>query len=234
VLFSALSRLRLEPQRQMAAFFSGARVLAAVALPVCLVQAALADPGVRTIFKAKWYPAIPLVQVLSAGMALRVLAWPSLSLLLGQGRYRTFVAVQGVGATIFLLMIAAAGALSDSPHAAMAVAVAAAIYFTVEGPVSMLIATRPGGRGWSGVWEVYARPLAVGLAAAVAGWVVSSFIPASDRWGQLARLAAGGLAATLVYTFCLRRFGPDLWDQIVARLRRTPGTGASPAGDLRQ
>ena len=38
-----------------------------IAIPACLLQAALADPAVHLLFKPQWYPAIPVIQLLSIG-----------------------------------------------------------------------------------------------------------------------------------------------------------------------
>ena len=54
-----------------------ARQLALVGVPLCLMQVAMADPGIRALFAPKWYPAIPVLQILSLGAALRVLGMPA-------------------------------------------------------------------------------------------------------------------------------------------------------------
>src|SRR4051812_30808575 len=87
VLMPVLSKLRDDPVRQRAAFLSAAQAIALVGIPICLLQAVVADPVVRLIFDLKWYAAIPVLQVLSIGMAFRVVTHPAQSLMRAQGRF---------------------------------------------------------------------------------------------------------------------------------------------------
>ncbi len=45
VLFPALAKLQLEPKRQTQAFIKASQSLAIAAIPLCILQAALADPA---------------------------------------------------------------------------------------------------------------------------------------------------------------------------------------------
>jgi PST family polysaccharide transporter len=219
VLFSTLSRLRTEPERQTAAFLSSARVLALVGVPVCLIQAALADAGVRSLFAAKWYTAIPVIQVLSAGMAIRILAWPSTGFLNASGRFLTFAMSQGVGAVVFLAAIVTAARSAGPSHAPLAVAAAAAAFFTIEGPACFLLACRGRlGRGaWRAVLNVYSRPLLIGVLAGGAAWAASAVLPATSRGANVLRLLAGGVAGTAEFAIVLRWLAPEVLGEMRRR-----------------
>jgi PST family polysaccharide transporter len=218
VLFSTLSRLRTEPERQTAAFLSSARALALVGVPVCLMQAALADAGVRSLFAAKWYAAIPIIQVLSVGMAIRILAWPSTGFLNASGRFVTFAMTQGVGAVVFLAAVVTAARWAGPSYAPLAVATAAAAFFTIEGPACFCLALR--GRQSKGVlrvaFDTYSRPLLAGAVAGGAAWAASAVLPATSRGANVLRLLTGGVAGAVVFAMILRWLAPE----VLAELRR--------------
>lgn len=73
-LFPAFSRARLEPDRLRRAYLRAQTFLCAIALPVGLGFAAIADPLVHLVLGAKWGPAILVIQVLSSVLALQALA----------------------------------------------------------------------------------------------------------------------------------------------------------------
>jgi O-antigen/teichoic acid export membrane protein len=89
-LFPALSQLQHNPARQHNAFIRASKSLAMLALPACLLQAALAGPLVRVFFDQDKEASIPVFQVLSVGMAFVVLSGPVVSLLKAQGRFATY------------------------------------------------------------------------------------------------------------------------------------------------
>src|SRR5439155_9904086 len=145
-----------EPARQLQGFLRAVRALAAVAVPVCVLQAAVAGPVVRLIFSpradpGKWYAAIPVLQVLSLGMAFKAVGMPTSNLLQAQGRFKLYLKLTAVYAAVFLVMVALAAALSVPERSALAVAVAVAITFAVLEPMIMHVAVRRAGGGWRDV-----------------------------------------------------------------------------------
>ena len=96
VLFSTLAKLQSEPERLVLAYLRAARVLAVVGVPACLMQAAVADPGIHLFFKTQWFAAIPIVQVLSFAMAVRVVGVTWVFLNGAQGRFTLQLAVNAI------------------------------------------------------------------------------------------------------------------------------------------
>lgn len=202
ILLPALSTLQNDPARQRQAFLSACRLLLLLGIPACLLQAALAEPLMLAIFKPKWAPAIPVVQILSVGMALRLAGWPSQSLLQAQGRFRLYLGINAVGVSLFMLLVTLAARTSPA-HAAHAVALAATAYFALEGPLNLFLAIRPAGGKWRDVGGVYAPPLlAAALAAGLAVFLAGK-LPAmpARHWVRAAviLLVLAGVYAPLIY-----------------------------------
>jgi len=72
-LFPALSRIADEPHRLRAGYQRAQSIVTAVALPVGVGFALLAHPLVLAAMGAKWLPAVPIIQALSAVFALQTL-----------------------------------------------------------------------------------------------------------------------------------------------------------------
>src|SRR4029079_16210564 len=99
---------------------------------------------VRLLFGHKWDAAIPVLQVLSLGMAFRLMGFPATSLIQAQGRFRTNVVTLSCLTATFLSLVAVAASHSSPERAPTNVAWAVAAYFCLESPVYVLVAV---GRG---------------------------------------------------------------------------------------
>ena len=75
VLFPILAQLRGDPARQGEAALKASRVLSYVVMPYCFLQAAVAKPLLTLVFADKWLAAIPLMQILSIGLAFDAVSW---------------------------------------------------------------------------------------------------------------------------------------------------------------
>jgi PST family polysaccharide transporter len=220
VLMPTLTRLKDDPIRQGQGFLAGARLLALLGIPVCLLQAGLADPGIRALFSAtKWAPAIPVIQIVSVGMAFRMLAWPAFSLLQAQGRFATQLTLGAAGAVLFVALVTVAAATASPAFAPVAVGIAVSVYFTLEGPISLYVAIRPAGAGWAQVAAVYTRPLLFGSLAVIAGMAASHWLPADLPVRNWARLAGIFAIAAILYATLVRSLDPRDWTALTDRLK---------------
>jgi PST family polysaccharide transporter len=243
VLFPALSKLQGDPQRQIRAFLDATRLLALVAVPLCLLQMGVADPGVRLFFQdAKWQDAIPVLQALSIGMAFRVVASPGGSLIQAQGRFRVILITNVINAIVFLGLVTA-GALAGNVHAASrwlhpatTVGIAVAIYFALIGPIFLYIAIRPSGGTWGDIWRVYAAPMLTSAVAVAVAMYAGSLVPVDrirgHRWGQAVRLTVILTWFVASYIPLIRLTAPDAWRSLIRRvatLYRGRATESEPA-----
>ena len=219
VLFPTLSRLSEDLPRQRQGFLNAARVLAVVAIPACLLQAALTAPLIHAIFPAKWFPSIPVLEILCIGMAFRSVGYPSFSLMQAQGRFKTLSKFAGVGAAIFLSLTLTASRLSDDATAAVRVAQVVALYFAAEAPIAMFMAIRRAGGTWLEVWRVYFIPFLLSAIACGVAWFALRFLPARSRLEHVWQILAGALIAAALYLPAIRIFAPDAWSTLMTRAR---------------
>jgi PST family polysaccharide transporter len=228
VLFPALSSLQLEQNRQRAAFLRAASALATVGLPVCLLQAVLAQPVVYLLFEEKWYPAIVVLEVLALAMPLRLLLDISESMIKAQGRFRMFLRLSAAYSVTFLALVYAAAVLADEETASVLVAAAVAVSLLIFGPLHVYLAIRPAGGTWRDVLGVYAAPGASAVFAVGLGWGLARLVPAEPgrNLGQVARLLVTSLTTVVVYLPLMRRTNPAAWhelkQQVLRFRRRTP------------
>jgi O-antigen/teichoic acid export membrane protein len=219
VLFPVLSKLE-DPKRQTQGFINAARLLALVGVPMCLLQAGVADPVIRELFKPRWFDAIPILQILSLGMALRLVGSPAGSLFYAQGRFRTVLVLNACYAVAFLIAVTIGALLADG----IGVAVGASIYFAILGPVHMYVAIAPAGGSWRDVWNVYAVPVAASAAAlAPSMWLADQVPPMAGRnWARMAVVTGG---TGLLYLTLVRAFAPVLLEELFQRFRSMPVVG---------
>ena len=86
VLFPTFMRLADRPQKQLDAFLNVQRILAAVGISSCLLQAAMSEPFAKFAFPdGKWDASIIVMQVLSIGMATRMVGGAAAALMKSQG-----------------------------------------------------------------------------------------------------------------------------------------------------
>jgi O-antigen/teichoic acid export membrane protein len=172
VLLPSFSKLQEDGQRQHAAFLRASRQLMILGAPASFLVAALADPGIRLVFDARWVMAIPVVQALALGTGFTVTTIVTMNFVKAQGRYRFHLWLSAFQATVFLTFITV-GAVTG---AAREVGVAAGLAMALYSPLILYASLRGSGYGWRQVWQVYGAPVgsagvAAGVAVALAAWV---------------------------------------------------------------
>ncbi len=183
VLLPSLSSLQEDPARQVAAFLRVTRVVNLVGMMICLLLAAVADPAIKLMYGHKWLRAVPVVQILSAGMTFNVSFALSINLMMAQGRYQTLLWLNVWRALAFIGMIAIGASLGG----VVSVAVANAIFLLIFGPWITLVAIRVGGGTWRDVLEVHSLPLIVGLVTCGLAYLLTGLFGLQGReWLQLA------------------------------------------------
>jgi PST family polysaccharide transporter len=220
VLMPVLSKLKGEPVRQREAFLSAARAIALVGIPVCLLQAVVAGPAIRLVFDPKWYAAIPVLQVLSAGMSFRVVTHPAQSLMRAQGRFATLTGLNGIGAATFLGVTTAAAARGSQETAAVSVAAAVAAFFALEGPIYFYAAVRRAGGSPRDMANVYGPPLIVGAVASGGAILTSWLLPVMPgRGGAAVQAVVTSAIFTAAYVAGVRLLMPSAWHDLVRRIK---------------
>ena len=118
LLQPVLGRLQRQRTRQVAGFLRSTRVLAAVCVPVCLLQAILAEPAFRLLFEPEWRPATVAFQALSLAQGFYFSVAPSMACLKAQRRFRVLLLWQAIHLALSAPAYWAATALGGAAGAA--------------------------------------------------------------------------------------------------------------------
>jgi O-antigen/teichoic acid export membrane protein len=215
ILFPALTKLNEQPQAQFAGFLKAQRILAGLGISSCLLQSAVAEPLTYLVLDAqKWRDSIIVMQVLSIGMATRMVAGSSFALLKSQGRFQAilwnrsaFLAVQIAGLAIALVLGGSEGA----------VALVVAIVSTIMGPITLHMALRPYGAGWAVVSDVLLPPLFCGVLSVGPAWLLAQRIAAAG-YGHFPQLVVTVLVAVVLNALLARLWMRPVWDDLWARV----------------
>lgn len=226
VLFPALSTLQHDPKRQIAAFLRAAKALAVIGMPICLVLAALAEPGVRLLFQHKWDAAIPILAVLSLGMAVRMVGEPANTLLKARGRFALALWMNLGYLVPFIIAVTLASWLGTP----LTVGIVVGIFSSVMGPVFMYVAIRPSGGRMRDVLGVYAGPTLASSAAVFGAWALAQLVPPtlSEPWFYGAQTAIIGIASVILYLPLARWLAADAFGELMDRVRALAKRRAAP------
>ena len=218
VLFPVLMKLQQEPERQVEAVLRSARVLAFAVFPLSFLQAAVAEPLLLLFFGDKWRDAIPLIQLLSIGLAFDAVSWTAAALLNARGEFRRGLVYTGLLFPVFVA-VAAAGAASG---AASGLAIAVAAFYVVAPPLYAYAVFRRYGVGALRTAGLYAAPAASAALAAGGAYLLSLTPGLRDE--QLLRVLVIGAAGPAAYLFLTSLLTPavlrDALDQARSLLAR--------------
>jgi len=218
-LFPALSRLQLDSERQLRGFFHAARLVAIVAIPACLLQAAIAHPLFRVLFPKGWSAAIPVFQALSLGMTFQVLSGPAISLFQARGRFAAYFwwsLLCGVSFFAFVISGAFFGA-------AFSVSVAVGIFYAIFGPLGAYASASDSGATWRQIAALYTFPTIAGSAAIfpIAYLILHAPVAAAHPAAQILLMTCGAL---ILYALFLRLAAPRDYDLLTSLLQRVFNT----------
>lgn len=193
VLFSALASIKNDQGRQNAAFVRSVKLMADVASPLMLVQAAIAYPVFNLVFGSRWNEAIPIFQILCFGFVGQAICYPAGSLIRAQGRYVTYFRVQ-LAYGLCYVFSCGVGAVTGGVIGA---AVGAAIVLIAFMPV-FLCAGIGTGSGFKLVWSLLRGPLLLSVIAFAAALGLSRWM--QGREIHLLYVAAGaGISFFAIY-----------------------------------
>jgi O-antigen/teichoic acid export membrane protein len=215
VLLAGLSRFATHSAQQTQAALKATSALALVGTPLCFIQAAVAGPLLRALYGDKWETAIPLVQLISVGLAFDVASWPVGSLLQSRGKFRFLFYWSATLAPIFLVAITV-GALTAG---SLGVATAVCLFYAIFSPPLAFWTFRTSGISWSDIAAVFLRPTAVGLLAAAAT-VVSISLTALVGLPPLVQCGFGAGLGILTMVVGARAITPVIWHDVAARIQQ--------------
>jgi O-antigen/teichoic acid export membrane protein len=211
VLMAGLSRMSPYSVQQTQGALRATKAIALCGIPLCLLQAVLAGPLLRAFYGEKWAAAIPLVQLLSIGLAFDVISWPACSLLQSRGQFRFMFLWSCVTATCFVIFVFIGAYFGQAFGAAWGVC----LFFALFSPPLGFWAFWTSDVRPREIIGVYTRPLVVGIFSVCTTLVVirlSAGLPAILQCGFA---AFAGLLATFV---AARMIATDLWNDIFGKL----------------
>jgi PST family polysaccharide transporter len=216
ILFPAFTKLNYDPPRQFQGFLNAQRILAMLGVSGCLLQAAVAEPFARLVFPGRWEPSILVMQILSLGMATRMIAGASFALLKSQGRFNlivinrlSFVALQGV---VLTTILASGGGVVE-------VAVAVSMIASLIGPITFYSAVQPYGAGWADVAGILVRPVVCGVISMGVAWLIAQGM-AQAGYGYAAQLVETVIVAVTLNMVLARLWMRPTWDDLWLRVWR--------------
>ncbi|MSR29184.1 MAG: hypothetical protein EXS03_06385 [Phycisphaerales bacterium] len=199
-------------ERQVAGFLRVVRVLGAGAVPICLLQAALAEPLFRLLLEPKWDEAIPVFAVLSLLESSYFATAPTMALLRAQSRFKTYFVWQ-----VLQFVIAAGAFVAVAPaYGALGVASCSAILWMTSLPIAVWLCTRPmGGSIWQGI-GIFVVPWATAVPVAGGAWYAWTLLEPLGTPGMILALLVVGPAALAVSLWLTRFTQPSAYAEIAS------------------
>jgi len=208
-LFPILSKLKEDSKRQVNAFLRTARTAAVITIPVSFLLAVLAKPLIRLLLDARWIPAIPILQILAIGMALRVLESMAYAHLNAQGRFRTVASVTGLGCLVFIGL-----SLGAVMHGLEWFAVAVASAYLLNSLLYTLVALDISMQSFKEIVRIVSLPLVSSVTAGFFSLQLQGAVPLTISWNVFVIASTGFIFLVTVtgFTYFLDQ---DLWSEIV-------------------
>ena len=173
VLFPALASVKDDKPKLRAAWMKAIKMLGFTAFPACLIQIPLADPVMRLVLEEKWAPAIPMMQALSLGVAVRAVGILVEPLMFAAGRMRLVIAI-GLMQAFCVVVAAAIGAnFWPESQAGLAVAMGVSIAYTMMYTLAIALCAHEVGLPWWRPLAVLAKPFLCACFAVGAAWALA-------------------------------------------------------------
>ena len=214
-LFPALSAIRDDDAHVDRLFEKSARLLAALSIPASALLVILAEPLVRVCFGAQWEPAIPLLQMLAAGMGVFAVSCAASSVLYARRQLRLLILLGGALAALFFATIVPAVWYAG----AFGAACAESVYYAVGQGAYLYFAFSPARRSLRRIAGLLALPLLLALCILPLGPAVGWWLSAAG-WQGGVRIAVTTGLAMLVWGLFWRSVDSRPLEALRAVLRR--------------
>ena len=214
VIYPVLARFRGEPKRQRDAALRASRMLAHITLPLGFIQAAVAGPLLRTFFGSRWLSAIPLIEILSIGLAFDAVPWIAGALLAARGGFARNLWYSLISLPLFFALILAGVVFGG----AVGVALGVAVYYLVYAPTYSYVVFRREGATGAEVAALFWKPALLAALATGAGLLAAVAGARLSPNGVWLALVIGAVSCP-VYAGLVRLFSPSTFEDVAGRLR---------------
>jgi len=216
ILFPAFTKLNDQPQQQYQGFFRAQRILAMVGVSSCLLQAAIAQPTARILFPSQWLASIPVMQILSLGMATRMVSGAAYALMKSHGRFKAISVCYWCCALIQLPVLALVLWLGGG---LIGVAVVVSVVAALVGPLMFYISILPFGGGWREVGQVLARPIVSGIVSVGVAWLIAEWLK-DHGYNDIVQFIEINVVAVALNALCAWIWMRPVCDDLLIRIRR--------------
>lgn len=213
VLYPALIEMKSDTARQGAAVLRASILLSYCVMPLAFLQAAVAAPAIDRFFGQKWHGSIPIIQLLSLGLALDAVSWVAGTLMAARGEFARGLRYLSMQAPVFFALVIA-GAYADQ---AIGVAIAVCLFYAITQPIFVYGVYRRFGLGVRQVALLYIKPAALAGSAVGAGLAASWLLASHD---PIACIALIGAVSIPVYAALLRWWAPQVWHDLASQARK--------------
>ena len=231
VLYPTLSRLQDHPERQVDATFRTAGMIATFCIPLGFMQAAASGPAEQLLFGGKWAEAVPVMQILSVGVALTSPGWVAESFLRSLGEFKLYLRFVATATPIIVAGLVIGAWFGAAAGTAMAIVASWVILHLVGIVLAMRRQRVPMRR----LVRLYAVPFPSALLATLAALGAVRLVEV----GPAVELAMIVGVIGLVYGLLVQWLDPGSLRELRSRLLRQPAPGpaavapaSSGTGDL--
>ena len=216
ILFPTFMKLADRPQKQLDAFFNVQRILTTIGVSSCLLQAALSEPFAKFAFPNKWDPSIVVMQVLSIGMATRMVGGAASALMKSQGRFRIIRLFYWLHALTQVTLLTLALSLGGQ---VLAVSLIVGVLAAIAGPLCFYLALRRTGNGWRTVADVMVLPTACGIISVGIAWLLGMLMDKYE-YSHLSQFIVIGVVAVALNMLLAWAWMRPVWDDFWLRVSR--------------
>ena len=225
ILQPILGRLQRERARQVDGFLRSGRVLAALCVPMCLLQTILAEPVFRLLLEPKWEPAIVAFQALSLTQGFYFAIAPSMACLKAQRRFHVLLAWQVVHLALCIPAYWIATTLGGATGAAWVTA----LLWAASAPIAVWLCVRFGRQaGFIQALAVFAMPWLRGLPVFAGGYLAVQWLSGFGVVGDVLAVAAVGPLVLATALVIARHAEPDFRSILDRGIRWVKRLLASP------
>lgn len=211
VLYPALTHFRAEPQRQGEAAFAAVKLLLYCMMPAGIMQAALAEPLVHVVFAAKWWPSIPIIQILSVALAVDSAAWVAEALMNARGEFRSSCLYAAAETPLFFGLVYAGASTGHAIGVACGVCA-----FYLSKPLFIVFVFRKIGLTTGQIAKAYLQPICFAALSIGPGWLLSKIPFFENR--PLFQIMIILIVGSTSHAIGLKSCAPDAWGEVERRI----------------
>ncbi|MEM7577871.1 MAG: oligosaccharide flippase family protein [Planctomycetota bacterium] len=221
VLLPAFASIKESPQRVRDGLTQAIRGCLSVGLPLLALQAICAPAAVKAVLAPKWEPSIPIIQILSLALGLRITSGIIHAYFKSAGAFSAYFVLVCISTSGGLLFVWGAASSGGGP---VGVALAILAWGLLFDPFTLMWGYRKAGLPIHGLLTAYALPIANTTLALFPVWALDHWVlepQALHAWLRLPLLGLTGLGMLWLTT---PRLDPYAWkmghELVLSKLRR--------------